>query len=53
MSRYDGMSHAAIAEKMSISKNTVENQISAALKYLRARLGEDSVLAVILIHLII
>lgn len=39
MSRYDDMSYREIAEQLGISPKTVENQISKALKILRARLG--------------
>ena len=39
-SRYNGMSNKDIAEKLSISKRTVELQISNALKVLRLELAE-------------
>ncbi len=35
MSRYDGLTHKQIAEKLNISPKTVENQIGKALKKLR------------------
>lgn len=38
LSRYHGMTHAAIAETMGLGKKTVEAQIGHALKILRARL---------------
>ena len=40
MSRYDGLSYAEIADKLSISPKTVENQMGKALKYLREELAE-------------
>ncbi|MBA4054065.1 MAG: RNA polymerase sigma-70 factor [Marivirga sp.] len=40
MSRYDEMRYAEIAEQLKISVNTVENQISKALKILRSRLKD-------------
>lgn len=38
LSRFDGLSYKEIAEKLNISTKTVENQISAALKFLRIEL---------------
>lgn len=38
MSRYDELRYAEIANKLGISPNTVENQISKALKILRSQL---------------
>jgi RNA polymerase sigma-70 factor (ECF subfamily) len=40
MSRYDELRYAEIASNLNISVNTVENQISKALKILRARLKD-------------
>jgi RNA polymerase sigma-70 factor (ECF subfamily) len=40
MSRYEEMKYAEIAEKLGISVNTVENQISKALKILRTQLND-------------
>jgi RNA polymerase sigma-70 factor (ECF subfamily) len=39
LSRYDELRYAEIAEKLGISVNTVENQISKALRILREALG--------------
>ncbi|HEX5171293.1 MAG TPA: RNA polymerase sigma-70 factor [Cyclobacteriaceae bacterium] len=39
MSRYEELKYAEIADKLGISVNTVENQISKALKILRAQLS--------------
>ena len=38
MSRNENMSYKEIAEKLSISEKTVENQISSAIKYLKQNL---------------
>jgi RNA polymerase sigma-70 factor (ECF subfamily) len=38
MSRYENLKTAEIAEKLDISKRTVETQISKALKILRVKL---------------
>jgi RNA polymerase sigma-70 factor (ECF subfamily) len=40
MSRYEELRYAEIAEKLGISVNTVENQISKALRILRAQLQD-------------
>jgi RNA polymerase sigma-70 factor, ECF subfamily len=40
MSRYDELPYAQIAEKLNISVNTVENQISKALRILRLELKD-------------
>jgi RNA polymerase sigma-70 factor, ECF subfamily len=39
MSRYEGLTYSEIAEALDISRNTVETQMSRALKALRARLA--------------
>jgi RNA polymerase sigma-70 factor (ECF subfamily) len=39
MSRYEEMKYTEIAERLGISINTVENQISKALKMLRSQLS--------------
>lgn len=38
MSRIESLTNSEIADKLSISKRTVENQITVALKYMRAHL---------------
>ncbi len=40
MSRYDELSYAEIAEKLGLSKKTIEKQISNALQYLRIELKD-------------
>lgn len=47
MSRYQHLSNAEIAEEQQISVKTVENQINKALRYLRANLGDYSLLLVL------
>lgn len=41
LSRYEGLSYEEIAQKLNLSKNTVRNHLSAALKSLRAQLNES------------
>lgn len=40
MSRYEEMKYSEIARRLEISVNTVENQVSKALKLLRTRLND-------------
>lgn len=42
MSRFDGLTNSEIAERLDISKRTVETQISNALKFLRKIFGRKS-----------
>ncbi|PWS28597.1 RNA polymerase sigma-70 factor [Pedobacter yonginense] len=39
LSRHEHLSNSEIASKLSISKRSVENQITSALKYLRSNIG--------------
>lgn len=43
MSRYDELKYAEIAARMNLSVNTIENQVSKALKILRGRLKDNFV----------
>lgn len=43
MSRYEELRYAEIAEKLNLSVNTIENQISKALKILRSKLKDSIV----------
>lgn len=40
LSRFEDMSYQEIADKLGISRKTVENQVSKALRILRERLGQ-------------
>ncbi|MCQ2229889.1 MAG: RNA polymerase sigma-70 factor [Bacteroidales bacterium] len=51
MSRFDGISNGEIAERLNISKRTVETQISKALKFLRDKLGAGFIIISILFDL--
>lgn len=43
MSRYEGLSYEEIAQQLNISKNTVRNHLSAALKSLRTQINEADI----------
>jgi RNA polymerase sigma-70 factor, ECF subfamily len=43
MSRYEELRYSEIAEKLGLSVNTIENQISKALKILRAKLKDNMI----------
>lgn len=49
MSRFDGITNQEIADKLSLSKRTVETQISKALKVMRANLKEYIAVVVLLV----
>ncbi len=51
LSRYENLSNAEIAEKLMISKRSVENQITNALKYLRENIKEVGSV-IVLLHII-
>ncbi|MBO9631573.1 MAG: RNA polymerase sigma-70 factor [Chitinophagaceae bacterium] len=48
MSRFEGLSHAAIADKLGISKQTVNEHIVEALQFLRTALRSHSGLSLLL-----
>jgi RNA polymerase sigma-70 factor (family 1) len=48
LSKIDQLSNTEIADKLDISKRSVENQISSAIKYLRIRLKDFMMLLIIL-----
>lgn len=52
LSREDGLSYREIAEKLKISKNTVENQMVAALKTIRKKIG-NGLTVLLFLHLFI
>ena len=41
MNRFDGLSNGEIADKLKLSKRTIETQISKALRILRKNVPED------------
>jgi len=53
MSRHQLLSNEEIAQKLNISKRSVENQITHALRHLRISLKEASILLVIFVYLTI
>lgn len=53
MSRFEGISNQDIAEKLEISKRTVETQISKALKYLRDNLVGFAVAGLLIWFLVV
>ena len=46
-SRFEGLSIREIAEELKISHKTVENQLTAALKFIRTNLNKDGILALL------
>jgi len=51
LSREDGLSYRKIADKLSISVNTVENHMVKALRFLREKLGGLSVMSLLFYYL--
>ncbi|NOY37503.1 MAG: RNA polymerase sigma-70 factor [Chlorobi bacterium] len=51
LSREKGMSNEEIARMLNISKKTVENQITLAIKFLREQLGNGKLIALLFISL--
>ena len=51
LSREQGLSNEEIARQLKISKKTVENQVTLALKFLRERLGNGKLYALLFISL--
>jgi RNA polymerase sigma-70 factor (family 1) len=47
MHRFEGFSYREIAKKLHISTKTVENQMTSALKFIRERLGPETLAAVL------
>jgi len=53
LSRNDGYSNDEIAEKLNLSKKTVNNQITHALKFIREQLGKNNLIHLLFIYLFI
>jgi RNA polymerase sigma-70 factor (family 1) len=53
LSRFEGRSYQEIASELGISVNTVENQISEALKYLRNSIKKDTLVTLLFFYLFI
>ena len=53
LSRFEGRSYQEIAAELEISVNTVENQISEALKYLRNSIRKDTLVTILFFYLFI
>ena len=51
LSRKEGLSNAEIAEKLGISKKSIENQISISLKFLRENFGQENLIYVLFLAL--
>ncbi|RKD90236.1 RNA polymerase sigma factor [Mangrovibacterium diazotrophicum] len=52
LSREQGYSYKEIAQKLGLSVKTVENQVSAALRTIREKLGEDKIISILYYFLI-
>jgi RNA polymerase sigma-70 factor (family 1) len=52
-SRFEGLSIKEIAEELRISHKTVENQLTAALKFIRTNLNKESIIVILLFALFI
>jgi len=53
LSRHEGLTSEEIANRLHISKKTVENQIHQALKFLREQLGKETLLTILFYYLFI
>jgi len=53
LSRREGLNNEEIANRLHISKNTVENQMTQALRFLREQLGKETILSILFYYLFI
>ncbi len=53
MHKVDGLKYNEIAERLHISENTIENHMSRALKTIREKLGNYSVIAILFFYLFV
>jgi len=53
LSRREGFTNEEIANRLHISKNTVENQMTQALKFLREKIGKETLLSILFYYLFI
>jgi len=53
MHKVDGLKYSEIAERLNISVNTIENHMSRALKTIREKLGNYSVIAILFFYLFV
>ena len=51
--KVEGLKYSEIAERLSISVNTIENHMSRALKTIREKLGNYSLIAILFWHLFV
>jgi RNA polymerase sigma-70 factor, ECF subfamily len=53
LNRMEGLKYNEIAERLGISVNTIENHVSHALKTIRKKLGNYSLIAIVFWHLFV
>ena len=53
LNRHEGFTNEEIANRLKISKKTVENQMTHALKFLREKLGKETMLSILFYYLFI